>query len=225
MSNSLSITSAFMIAVSIATTAICWGAYGPILHNGQHAMGMGRLRPFICVGIAYFVIAIVVPLLLMMFANMEAEPAKGWTITGTIWSLSAGAAGAIGALGIIMAFTFGGKSAAFYVTPIVFGCAPIINVFTSIYLGRLAGKEFTDPSPMFMAGLILVAAGASTTLVFSPKEKKSADASKPTAESKAKAEKAATAEKELESKEPKVSAEKSDSTDAKSATETAAKKE
>ncbi len=38
------------------------GAYGPMLHQGQARMGGSRLRPFTCVGIAYFLIAIAAPL-------------------------------------------------------------------------------------------------------------------------------------------------------------------
>src|SRR5687768_15371513 len=92
----------------IALTALCWGVYGPVLHEGQHGMGgevngkhvNSLLRPLICVGLAYFVIAVVVPLALLQTRGEVGH----WSTTGTIWSLAAGAAGAIGALGIILAF-------------------------------------------------------------------------------------------------------------------------
>ncbi len=45
--------------------AFCWGVYGPVLHKGQMAMQGSRLRPFICVGLAYFLIAVLVPLALL----------------------------------------------------------------------------------------------------------------------------------------------------------------
>ena len=40
-------------------TAACWGAYVPMLHEGQNAIGAtkGPLRAFLCVGIAYFATA------------------------------------------------------------------------------------------------------------------------------------------------------------------------
>ena len=43
---------------SIATSIVCWGAYGPVLHKGQAAMQHSRLRPLLCVGLAYFAIAV-----------------------------------------------------------------------------------------------------------------------------------------------------------------------
>src|SRR5258708_39915472 len=81
-------------------TALCWGVYGPVLRIGQADMGGGHLRPFICVGVASFLIAIVVPGVLLRLYGEKGH----WTSQGTIWSLIAGAAGAIGALGIILAF-------------------------------------------------------------------------------------------------------------------------
>ena len=143
----------------VALTALCWGVYGPVLNQGQRDMGShAHWRPFICVGIAYFVIAIVVPGILLRL-----RPEKGgWTISGTTWSLIAGAAGALGALGIILAFTSGGKP--IYVMPLVFGCAPVVNTLYTMFTHRDHGR----PSPLFVAGLIVVAAGAVTVLVFKP---------------------------------------------------------
>ena len=42
-------------------TMLCWGIYGPVLQQGQIAMHNG-LRPFICVGLAYFIIAVIAPI-------------------------------------------------------------------------------------------------------------------------------------------------------------------
>ena len=47
--------------LAIALAIVSWGAYGPVLHKGQAAMHHSRLRPLICVGLAYFVIAVIVP--------------------------------------------------------------------------------------------------------------------------------------------------------------------
>lgn len=145
--------------LAVAVTAISWGVYGPILHKGQTAMELSRLRPLICVGAAYFVIAVVVPLAFLYLRGEKGD----WTPTGTLWSLGAGTAGAVGALGIIMALSYGGKPS--WVMPLVFGCAPVFNAFLTIYL---AGN-WKEVSPMFLAGLILVAAGAVTVLIFCPK--------------------------------------------------------
>jgi hypothetical protein len=144
---------------AIALAIACWGSYGPVLHKGQAAMHHSRLRAFLCVGLAYFVIAVLVPEMWLAAVPEASE----YNFSGTFWSLAAGAAGAIGALGIIMAFNFGGKPV--YVMPLVFGGAPVVNtLFTTI-----AGGLWSKVSPLFLAGLILVIAGSAMVLVFAPK--------------------------------------------------------
>jgi hypothetical protein len=150
-----------LVLGSIGLTAICWGAYGPVLHRGQTAMDGSRLRPLLCVGMAYFVIAVVVPIIWLSLRGEKGD----WTPSGIIWSAGGGIAGAVGALGIILAFNYGGKPT--YVMPLVFGCAPVVNAFLTIYW---AGS-WKEVSPMFLAGLILVAVGAFTVLFFAPKAK------------------------------------------------------
>lgn len=144
---------------AIGLVICCWGAYGPVLHIGQAAMHHSRLRPLICVGLAYFAIAVVVGNL-WLAATGEASQ---YNFFGTLWSLAGGAAGAIGALGIIMAFNFGGKPV--YVMPLVFGGAPVVNTLFTIAAGGLWGKI----NALFIAGLLLVIAGAAIVLVFAPK--------------------------------------------------------
>jgi hypothetical protein len=154
----------FAVVAFAVLTAVCWGVYGPIIQAGQAAMRSTplnpvRLRPFICVGIAYFIIAIVVPIVLL---RMRGELGN-WSTTGVIWSTVAGGAGAIGALGIILAFSFGGRP--IYVMPLVFGGAPVINAFTEI----IVRGEYAHVGPLFYAGLILVVGGAVMVLVFAPR--------------------------------------------------------
>ena len=148
------------VIASVAVVILGWGVYGPVLHKGQMLMGGSRLRPFICVGLAYFLIAVLVPLIAL--TGLETDAA--FTFTGSLWSLAAGAAGAIGALGIILAFAFGGKP--IYAMPLVFGCAPVINTFTTMIATGSTGAA----GPLFYAGLILVAVGAVVVLVFAPKK-------------------------------------------------------
>ncbi len=140
-------------------TALAWGAYGPTLHRGQMAMAGSRLRPFICVGVSYFLIAVIVPTLMLL---QWADPGE-FTFRGSFWSLAGGAAGAVGALGIIMAFNFGGKP--IFVMPLVFGGAPVVNTFVSVTQAGQWGQLHA----MFYAGLIVVVTGAVTVLVFAPK--------------------------------------------------------
>lgn len=150
-----------MVALSIAMAALCWGSYGPMLHQGQMRMGGSRLRPFACVGIAYFIIAVAVPLVLLLMVPSISHGA--WTGKGLLWSIIAGGAGALGALGIILAFNSGGKP--IYVMPLVFGFAPVINTFISL----TEANAWSRVQPMFWASLGVVIAGAITVLTKAPK--------------------------------------------------------
>ena len=98
----------------IALTFLCWGNYGPLMREGQAGMNFSHLRPFVCVGIAYFLIAVVVPIIIL---STKGE-SGGWTASGLFWSLTAGVLGSIGAFGIIMAFENRGSPV--YVMPLVF---------------------------------------------------------------------------------------------------------
>jgi hypothetical protein len=106
-----------MLAILLFTllTTACWGVYGPLIQWSQAGMNGSALRPFICVGLAYCVIAFAVPL---VWLQLRGEVGN-WTATGTLWSVLAGAAGALGALGVILAMRFGGNP--LYVMPLMFG--------------------------------------------------------------------------------------------------------
>jgi hypothetical protein len=151
--------------LSIALVIVCWGAYGPVLHKGQAAMHHSRLRPLICVGLAYFVIAVMVPYFFLGEMG-EASTYRSW---GTLWSLAAGAFGAAGALGIIMAFNSGGRPV--FVMPLVFGGAPVINTLFTV----ARNNQWLEINAFFWAGLILVIAGAAMVLVFAPRGEKSGE--------------------------------------------------
>lgn len=150
-------THVFGMLAAIALTAICWGVYGPVLHFGRDAM-QSALRPFVCVGLAYFLIAVIAPVALLWRGGEKGS----WTSTGVLWSLLTGAAGALGALGVILALTAGGNP--IYVMPLVFGGAPVVNTLMSAYLN----KSFYQLKAPFLAGLILVITGAVTVLIFKP---------------------------------------------------------
>lgn len=163
-----------IVLAFIALTFCCWGAYGPVLHNGQMAMGGSRLRPLLCVGIAYFAIAVVVPVVILSLTGEKGS----WTFGGVVWSLAGGSVGAIGALGIILAFNYGGKPT--YVMPLVFGFAPIVNAILTIGVNR----AYRDFSPGYLggmiAGLIMVSVGAFLVLFCANKGKPSGHGPAPT---------------------------------------------
>jgi len=145
--------------LAIASAILSWGAYGPVLHKGQAAMHHSRMRPFICVGLAYLVIAVIVP----YFFLGELGEASSYRSFGTLWSFLAGTFAACGALGIIMAFNFGGKP--FFVMPVVFGGAPVVSTFCALTLEG----QWGNVNPFFWAGLILIIAGAVLVLVLAPR--------------------------------------------------------
>lgn len=162
---------ALAIGASIVLAVVCWGAYGPVLHIGQTKMGGSRLRPFCCVGIAYFIIAVAVPVMILMASPDDGFELGWWDVApGMMWSILAGTAGAVGALGIIMSFNYGGKPV--FVMPLVFGFAPVVNTLTSMTVkGTLS-----QINPFFIGALLIGIAGAVTVLVFAPKAKPHAPA-------------------------------------------------
>jgi hypothetical protein len=146
------------VVLSILLTMICWGVYGPVLQQGQSIMQSG-LRPFICVGLAYFGIAVVAPIVLLKTVGEKGH----WSATGILWSVVAGVVTAIGSLGIILAI--GARGSPVYVMPLVFGIAPVVNSFVTIHFSR----AYKHIGPVFLAGLILVVAGAVTVLLSAPR--------------------------------------------------------
>jgi hypothetical protein len=122
-------------------------------------MHHSRLRPLLCVGLAYFLIAVIVP----YFFLGELGEASTYRSLGTLWSMAGGAFGAIGALGIIMAFNFGGRPV--FVMPLVFGGAPVINTLVA----AIAQRQLGNIGGLFLAGLILVIAGSAIVLVLAPR--------------------------------------------------------
>ena len=137
--------------------ALSWGLYGASLHRGQVELG-NPLRALLCVGVAYFLIGVVVPVIAL---SAQGE-LRNFNTTGTATATMAGALGAIGAVFIIFAFRSGGLPT--YVMPIVFGGAPVINVLTTLILH----PPKSSINPMFFLGVLMAAAGAGMVLYFRP---------------------------------------------------------
>ena len=78
-------------ALFVLGAIVSWGIYGSALHNGQLLLGNG-FRALMCVGIAYVVIAILIPTITLSSQGQL----NGFTANGTLWALVAGALGAAG---------------------------------------------------------------------------------------------------------------------------------
>jgi drug/metabolite transporter (DMT)-like permease len=137
--------------------ALAWGFYGPMLHRGQVQLG-SPLRALLCVGVAYFLIGVLVP----VGALGGSSGMSGFTTSGAIAATFAGALGAIGAVCIIWAFKTGGLPT--YVMPLVFAGAPVVNVLFSIW--QHPPKD--APNPLLWVGMMMAAAGAGLVLYFKP---------------------------------------------------------
>ena len=131
----------FALLLFIALAMLSWGVYGPVLQLGKDGMQGSALRPFICVGLAYFLIAVLTPAIMLKVTG----EAGRWSSSGIFWSLAAGAAGALGALGIILARAFRGSP--LYVMPLVFGGAPVVNTFLTMYWAR----SYKQAGPLFLS--------------------------------------------------------------------------
>ena len=140
-----------------AGAALAWGLYGPALHRGQIALG-NPMRALLCVGFAYFLIGVLVPVL-----NLSAQgQLNGFTARGSLAAIAGGALGAVGAVCIIFAFKSGGLPT--YVMPLVFAGAPLVNVIFSMWLH----PPKTAPNPLLYVGFVLAAVGAGMVLYFKP---------------------------------------------------------
>lgn len=151
------------IAYALATV-VAWGLYGVLLHLGQLGMqdpANGRIKAFLCVGIAYVLIAVLAPLALLI-ANKASWSMPG---KGIAFSTLAGAAGAIGALCVLLAF--GAKGQPAVVMSIVFAGAPIVNAIVALLLHPPQGG-FGALRPPFLAGIVLAAVGGMLVTLYRP---------------------------------------------------------
>lgn len=139
--------------------ALSWGVYGAMLHQGQTKLG-NPLRALLCVGVAYFLIGVIVPVAGLAAQNQLSW--QGFNAAGATTATAAGALGAIGAVCIIWAFKSGGLPN--YVMPLVFGGAPVINVFVTMLLH----PPKSSVNPLLFVGFLLVVIGASLVLYFRP---------------------------------------------------------
>jgi hypothetical protein len=169
----------------VILAGLAWGTYVPIIFYGGTELTTkpgtigGRLASILCVGVAYFVMAVVIPLILMSLRE-DAKPE--WKLNGLVFSGLAGIAGAVGAICVIFASKAAVDQAKLdginpatyriYIAPLIFALAPLINTLLSLVWHPRAGAPwhfgFQMPSWHLPVGILLVAAG--TFLVLYSKE-------------------------------------------------------
>src|SRR5687767_716237 len=145
-------------------TVVSWGLYGAFLHTGQLGMAdpqNGRYKAFLFVGLAYFLTAVLAPLVVLKLQGAV------WTfpVRGALWSLLAGIVGATGAFCVLLAF--GAKGTPPVVMTIVFAGAPIVNALYSLVLHPPTGG-WRSIQWQFFAGIVLAAVGGCLVTLYKP---------------------------------------------------------
>jgi hypothetical protein len=141
----------------VGGAVLSWGAYGALLHQGQMQLG-NPLKALLCVGAAYFLMGVIVPV-----AGLSAQGGLAeFNQSGLILATAAGALGAAGAVCIIWAFKSGGLPV--YVMPLVFGGAPIVNVILTMAIH----PPKSAINPLLYVGFLLASVGAALVLYFRP---------------------------------------------------------
>lgn len=178
----------------VILAGLAWGTYVPLIFYGGTELTTapgtigGRLASILCVGIAYFLLAVVVPVVLMAIRD-DAEPA--WKTNGLVFSGLAGVAGAVGAICVIFASKAAVDSAKaeginpatyrIYIAPLIFSLAPAINTLLSLLWHPKPSDpwhfDFEMPGWKLPAGIVFVALG--TFLVLMSKEELEANKTKP----------------------------------------------
>lgn len=179
---------------------LAWGTYVPLVFYGGTVLTTrpgtigGRLASILCVGIAYFLLAVLVPIVLMMLRD-DAKP--DWKPIGLVFSGLAGVAGAIGAICVIFASKAAVDAAKaggavtphdiakyrIYIAPLIFALAPLINTVLSLVwhpnpkTGETWIFHLDIPGWKMPLGILLVAAG--TFLVLFSKEETEGGKPKP----------------------------------------------
>lgn len=148
-------------------TALCWGMYGPALGNARSTAKppeWSPFKPYVFIGVAYLVIAIVGGLIAMKLKG------DSFSFTGTHsaardWGFIAGSLGAAGAFFLTNAVIASRGNTAL-VMPIVFGGAVTVNAIVSFV--KLRSNPDAHFSPALWAGMLLVFLGVVLVAKFTP---------------------------------------------------------
>ena len=130
-------------------TAVCWGLYGPTLGRARLAdVDLSPFKPYVGIGLAYLVIAIVGGSLGMMYKGDSFSQIGG----GATWGFAAGILGALGAFSLTLCMFNGGARIPHAVMPVVFGGAVTVTAVYSV----LSSKGTMKGSPMLWVGVALM---------------------------------------------------------------------
>jgi hypothetical protein len=168
----------------VLMAGLCWGTYVPLIAFGGRNLSAGpafplagRYAAFLCVGVAYVVIAVAFPLI-RSFSMGEPIPTKP---VGLVFAGLAGVAGALGALGVIFATAAAKPGDRMYIAPLIFTLAPLLNTLVSLFWHPSPDRplHFSLPEQMpswkLFVGVVLVGIGAGLVLL----SKEEAETSKP----------------------------------------------
>lgn len=177
----------------VGLAGLSWGTYVPLIFYGGNELGgkpASRILAILCVGVAYFVIAVLFPLVYLYVLTPEAQRPEP-NANGLFFAGLAGVAGAVGAICVIFASKSAIEAAKaagvvdhatyrLFIAPMIFGLAPVINTAVSLMWHPTKGQpfhfHFDVPGWKLWVGIILVGVGAALVL-FSKEE---AESHKPT---------------------------------------------
>lgn len=178
--------------VFVIAAGLAWGTYVPLIFYGGNEFGRSagaRLMAILCVGIAYFLIAVLLPLYLFLSGQEKWPDVR---TTGLVFAGLAGVAGAVGALCVIFASKAAVEAARaegvnpatyrVYIAPLIFGLAPVINTLVSTVWHPEPKNPFHFalelPGWKLWVGILLIGVGAALVL-FSKEEAESHPRSAP----------------------------------------------
>lgn len=148
-------------------TALCWGMYGPALGNAR-SMDKPPLwspfKPYVFIGVAYLVIAIVGGLIAMKLKGDTFSYGDKHSPAMT-WGFLAGSLGAAGALFLTNA-VMASKGNTALVMPIVFGGAVTVNAVVSWL--KFRNDVNTQISPVMWIGMWFVFQGVIMIAIYTP---------------------------------------------------------
>jgi hypothetical protein len=157
---------------------LAWGTYVPMIAFGGRTLEGNRFGALLCVGVAYVLIAVLLPLGLFISGQEKWPPLN---VTGLTFAGLAGVAGAVGAVGVIFATKAAGgprATASMYIAPLIFGLAPVLNTVISLFWHPTADHPMHFAAPEHLpgwklfAGILFVAIGAALVLFAKEEEER-----------------------------------------------------